>query len=139
MLALEEDTRNRVILRLLYATGMRVSELCALRGRHCQARGEAGQLVVRGKGNKTRVILLSVATWQALAALREEDSNEATPLFRSRQGGALSRSQVYRIVKQAARPVAGVELLARGEPARNCAPLQHQHLASRPGEETRRR
>ena len=101
MISLEEDERNRVLLRLLYAAGLRVSELCALRWKHCQVRGDAGQLLVRGKGGKTRVILLGRGTWQALVSLRGE-ATEEEPLFVSRKGGSLSRSQVFRIVKRAA-------------------------------------
>lgn len=101
LLALEEEPRNRLLLRLLYAAGLRVSELCALRWQHCLPRDEAGQLLVRGKGNKTRVILLSRATWQALQGMRAGAAVEA-PLFLSQKGGPLSRSQVFRIVKRAA-------------------------------------
>ncbi len=101
LITLEEEPRNRVLLRLLYAAGLRVSELCALRWKHCQPRGEAGQLLVRGKGNKTRIILLGRGSWQALVGIRDGAGDEA-PLFVSRKGGPLSRSQVFRIVKNAA-------------------------------------
>jgi site-specific recombinase XerD len=86
-----------------YVAGLRVSELCGLRGRHLQERGDAGQISVHGKGNKTRVILLRPETWQALQALQ---AGEETPLFRSRKGGPLSRAQVFRLVKAAARRAA---------------------------------
>jgi integrase/recombinase XerD len=70
MLALEPSARNRALLRLLYGGGLRVSEACALRWRDLQPRGEAGQVNVYGKGGTTRVVLLSVATWREVAALR---------------------------------------------------------------------
>jgi integrase/recombinase XerD len=100
MIALEKDRRNQLVIRLLYAAGLRVSELCGLRGRHLQERGDAGQISVHGKGNKTRVILLRPETWQALQALQ---AGEEAPLFRSRKGGPLSRAQVFRLVKAAAK------------------------------------
>ena len=42
MIALEPDERNRVLLTVLYAAGLRVSEACGLRWRNLQARGDAG-------------------------------------------------------------------------------------------------
>jgi len=48
MLALERHPRNRAILRLLYLGGLRISELCALKGRDLQARDAAGALVEQG-------------------------------------------------------------------------------------------
>jgi integrase/recombinase XerD len=66
----ESAPRNRALLRLLYAAGLRVSEACSLKWRDLQPRDEAGQVTVFGKGDKTRTILLSEATWAELAALR---------------------------------------------------------------------
>src|SRR5437899_884251 len=69
ILALEPSRRNRALLRLLYAAGLRVFELCALTWQHLQERGDAGQVTVLGKGGKTRTVLLSAATWQELRGL----------------------------------------------------------------------
>jgi len=52
MLALEPGARNRVLLRLLYAAGLRVSELCGLTVADLQARDDGGQITVFGKGSK---------------------------------------------------------------------------------------
>jgi integrase/recombinase XerD len=60
MIALEPEGRNRVLLSVLYAAGLRVSEACGLRWRNLQARGEAGQILVRGKGGRARVVFLPV-------------------------------------------------------------------------------
>ena len=101
ILALEPSRRNRVLLRLLYAAGLRVFELCPLTWQHLQERDNAGQVTVLGKGGKTRTVLLSAATWQELRRLGG-DGDAATAVFRSRKGGALSHSQVLRIVRAAA-------------------------------------
>jgi integrase/recombinase XerD len=103
LIALEPRPRNRVLLLLLYAAGLRVSEVCGLRWRDCQARDDAGQLAVFGKGGKTRVILLPSSVWGELQALRGEDVSPDTPLFRSNKGGALDPSQAHRIVAAAAK------------------------------------
>lgn len=109
MLALEPGRRNRVLLRLLYASGVRVAELCALRWSDVQDRKEgAGQISVFGKGEKERQILLPASVYQELLTLRVGATADA-PVFRSRKGGhALDTSQVLRIVRAAAKR-AGLE------------------------------
>ena len=84
---LERHPRNRVILRLLYGAGLRVSELCGLKQRDCQPRDEAGQITIFGKGGKTRTVLLPVSVWQDLEALPGEASDPDAPVFRSRKKG----------------------------------------------------
>ncbi len=56
LLSLEPKERNRVLLTLLYASAVRVSELCSLCWRDLQANGDGGQITVFGKGDKTRSI-----------------------------------------------------------------------------------
>lgn len=96
-----DKDRDRVILRLLYATGMRVSELCSLEWRHVQERGDTGTLAIHGKGDKTRHVKVPPMAWSELVALYDGEAMDE-PVFASRQGGALSRVQVYRIVRNAA-------------------------------------
>jgi integrase/recombinase XerD len=123
MLALEPKPRNQVLLRLFYAAGLRVSELCALTWRDLQPRGEGGQVTVYGKGEKTRAVLLSQATWQALMEIKAEGVGLDGPVFPSRKwGGHLDPSQALRIVRGAARR-AGINL--------NVSPhwLRHAHAS----------
>ena len=102
LIAMEPDKRNRVLLRLLYAAGLRVSEVCGLAWRDLQDRGEQGQITVFGKGDKTRIILLSADTWKELQSIRGEVAPDQ-PVFQSRkEGRPLSRVQVMRIVRAAA-------------------------------------
>jgi integrase/recombinase XerD len=93
--------RDRAMLRLLYASGMRVAELCGLEWKHLQTRGpgQGGQVSVFGKGGRTRSILLPDSVWTQLLALRVEDG----PVFTSARRKALDASQVRRIVYAAAR------------------------------------
>jgi site-specific recombinase XerD len=103
LLALEPHPRNRVLLRLLYAAGLRVSELCGLKWRDVQEREDTGQITVYGKGGKTRVVLLSPETWAELISFKGEDGVADDPVFASRKGkGHLHPSQVKRIVTTAA-------------------------------------
>jgi integrase len=65
LIALEPEERNRVLLTIVYVAGLRVSEACGLRWRHLRARGEAGQILVHGKGGRTRAVMLPAAVWPA--------------------------------------------------------------------------
>ena len=53
MLALEPNPRNQILLTLLYAAGLRVSEICGLNWRDLQGQAhDAGQITVFGKERK---------------------------------------------------------------------------------------
>lgn len=101
-----QTLRDKAILEVLYATGVRVSELCALDMRDIQ--WETNTMTVVGKGNKTRVVpcgttaLQSVRTW--LEEGRPELVNVESPpaLFLGTRGGRINDRQVRRIVDKAA-------------------------------------
>jgi site-specific recombinase XerD len=102
------DGRNRVLVKLLYASGVRVSEVCGLKWCDALARQEGAQITVFGKGGKTRTVLLKAKVWQQLLSIKGE-AKAFDPIFRSRKGrGALDVSQVRRIVYAAAKK-AGLE------------------------------
>lgn len=102
LIDLEPNNRNQVMLKLLYAGGLRVSELCNLRWRDLQTRSDAeGQINIYGKGGKTRVVLLSATVWSEIVRMRETAGFNDV-VFPSRKGGNLDPSQVMRIVRTAA-------------------------------------
>jgi len=110
MLGLEPQTRNRAILTLLYASGVRVSELCGLCWRDLQPSGDAGQIAVFGKGGVTRAIRLPASVWRMLAGLRTAETGASDPVFWSRKGkGSLRPLAVLRVVRKAAGR-AGIDL-----------------------------
>lgn len=119
MLALEPEPRDRALLTLLYAAGLRRSELCGLRWRDVRARKDGAQLTVLGKGGRTRAVLISAGAWKLLKPLGRGADPDA-PVFVSRQGGPLSPSQVWRVVKRAA-------LRAGIDPATSPHWLRHCH------------
>jgi integrase/recombinase XerD len=112
MLNLETNRRNQAILTLLYASGVRVSELCGLSWRDLQPNGDGGQITVWGKGSVTRSIQIPAAVWKLVAGLRGTETTAEAPMFASRKktgGGRLQPLAVLRIVRAAAHR-AGIEL-----------------------------
>jgi integrase/recombinase XerD len=103
LIAAASEGRNRVLLKLLYVSGVRVSEVCGLKWCDALARQQGGQITVFGKGGKTRAVLLKPKVWEQLLSIKG-DAKAADPIFPSRKGGReLDTSQVRRIVYAAAR------------------------------------
>jgi len=100
----EKNPRNRMILRLFYASGLRVSELARLKWRDLTPRADSGQIeVIGGKGGKSRSVLVAKVIWDELIQMRG-DASDDEPVFQSRKrkhGGHLSRKSIDRIVKAA--------------------------------------
>ena len=101
MIALTDKPRDKVLLRLMYASAGRVSEICGLTWRDVQTSGDSGQVTLFGKGGDTRAVKLSKETWKALQAIRQGAGPDA-PVFVSQKGGCMDPSAVWRIVRQAA-------------------------------------
>jgi integrase/recombinase XerD len=96
------------LLEVLYATGLRVSELVALP--LSAARRDARMIVVRGKGNKERLVPLNDASRQAMAdylaateALKKKNAAASKWLFPSfGESGHLTRQHFARDLKELA-------------------------------------
>jgi integrase/recombinase XerD len=114
--------RDRALLEVMYACGLRVSEVTGLELADIDL--EEGMLCARGKGSKERLVPVGR---QAVAALRSYcargrpaliDSRSAAPgsetkLFVNRRGSGLTRQGLYKIVQGHAR---GAGLQARMSP-----------------------
>lgn len=102
-----DKTRDRALLHVLYGTGARVSEVTDLTWDDVTLRPDAGgaQFTLMGKSKRTRNVLVGGSAWHATKRLPHREG----PLFRSRAGGGLSRTSIFRIVKRAATD-AGVEM-----------------------------
>lgn len=104
--------RNTCLMEILYATGMRVSELVSLPVNAC--RGDPRVLLIKGKGDKERIVPLSPPARAALALwLQTRDAadekarkNGAPPsrfLFPSRgKAGHLTRHRFFQLIKDLA-------------------------------------
>jgi integrase/recombinase XerD len=99
-----EDIRDRAMLELLYATGLRVSELVNLKLRELNQ--SAGFLLACGKGRKERLVPVGEAALDCIARyLREVRGRlarhgEIEQLFLSRLGAAMSRQAFWNIIKK---------------------------------------
>jgi integrase/recombinase XerD len=96
-----KNPRDRMLLLLLYYTGLRVSEISSLKWSNLQKRDNTGQITVQTKGSKTNVILLPAHLWEVLCAYRNGASEES-PVFKSRKGNSLCVGQIQRIVRRIA-------------------------------------
>jgi integrase/recombinase XerD len=93
-------------LEILYATGLRVSELLALP--RAALASDAALLLVRGKGGRERVVPLSEAAKRAAAALAAAGPARGPHLFAGRGRAAMTRQVFARLLKQVAL-AAGIE------------------------------
>lgn len=93
--------RDYLILLMLYATAARAAELCALKWGDITERADgAATVAITGKGDKTRYVVIPASVWAELKPYGEGISHTA-PLFPSRTGRHLVRSQINRIVTNA--------------------------------------
>lgn len=103
LIELEPNVRNRVLLRFLYASAGRVTEVCGLVWNKIQGHEDGtGQVTFFGKGSKTRHVFMTPSVYQELMTLRGA-AGDSSPVFPSRKSGHLQRAQVWRIVRAAAR------------------------------------
>ena len=96
--------RNLALLELLYATGMRVSEIANLRLEDVNL--QSSSAIVRGKGDKERIVPFGVSARKALesylrdARLRLCSKNRSPLVFIDRSGTGLTRERIWRIVRE---------------------------------------
>lgn len=102
MIALTDKMRDKTLLRLLYASAGRVSEISGLTWADVQPSGNSGQVTLFGKGSETRAVKLGKETWESLIALRDGAPANAPVFVSQKTDGALDPSAVWRIVRSAA-------------------------------------
>jgi integrase/recombinase XerD len=99
--------RDRAVLELLYASGLRISELANARLENFTA--EERILRVTGKGNKTRLVPVGTKACEALAAYVSTERpklvrpRSGSEIFLSSRGTKLTTVRLWQIVKERAR------------------------------------
>jgi integrase/recombinase XerD len=111
MIAHAKKGRDRALIRSLYVAGLRVAEAVGLTTRDLVARDDgseaSGQLVVFGKGRKTRPVLVPESLFEELTSLALPGPD--APIFRSQKKGpdgeprAITARQAERLVKASAK------------------------------------
>ncbi|WP_051564431.1 site-specific tyrosine recombinase XerD [Desulfovermiculus halophilus] len=96
--------RDRTILELMYAAGLRVSEVCTLRPLDFDS--QAGYLRVMGKGHKERILPVHAAAQTQLstylASWRPLFSPKTEAMFLNRSGTGLSRQGLWKMIAKRA-------------------------------------
>ena len=104
--ATEEGIRDRAILELMYATGLRVSELVNLRNVDVDVLG--GLIVCHGKGGKERRVPLgkSAIHWlQQYAAVKASYGKQTSPFVFLHRGKQFDRQLAWSMIKSRAEQV----------------------------------
>jgi integrase/recombinase XerD len=110
------DVRDRAMLELLYATGLRVSELVNLRVRDINM--DAGFLLTMGKGEKERLVPMgesarsALADYLALVRPGLDRSGLSPYLFLSRLGQRMTRQAFWNIIKKRAAMAGIVKIIS---------------------------
>jgi len=97
------DIRDKAILELLYASGLRVSELAALTLKDIN--WEEGFLICRGKGGKERIVPIGGSALRELRSYLGRSrqkylKKESDVLFLSSRGQGFSRQGVWKMLKK---------------------------------------
>jgi integrase/recombinase XerD len=97
----KDDTHEHVIIEMIYACGLRVSELCSL---NCFDMGK-DTLFVKGKGGKDRIVPIADKTRNRVASyllLERRHEDKKAPLFVNSKGKRISRQEIWSSIKAAA-------------------------------------
>lgn len=106
MIEKEQNQRNKLIIKTLYYTGLRVEELSSLMISSFRKMNNSVSITVTGKGSKTRTIGIPDYLYSELLEFWVTDNyKESDPAFKSREEPCknLSTRQILRIVVSAAK------------------------------------
>jgi integrase/recombinase XerC len=93
--------RDRALLELFYSSGLRLSEVCALRWRDLDPAMALVQ--VQGKGRRERLVPVGSHALNALAQWRADSGGaDEAPIFPGRNGGPISQRAIQLRIKQLA-------------------------------------
>ncbi|HJT62232.1 MAG TPA: site-specific tyrosine recombinase XerD [Burkholderiales bacterium] len=101
--------RDRAMLELLYATGLRVSELVAVKT--FEVNLDAGVLRVMGKGSKERLVPLGEEAVEWIASYEKARNGKSDALFLTSRGAGMTRQAFWHLIRRyGARAIPGKKL-----------------------------
>ena len=118
----DSGTRDRAMLETMYATGLRVSELCSLKVSEVNFHSKLINII--GKGNKQRSVPVSDFALQYLSnyvymVRRRNPGRDTKYIFLNREGKPISRQYFFKQVKKYAE-MAGIESDISPHTLRHC-------------------
>lgn len=108
------SSRDRLVLQILYFTGLRVSELSTIKVKDfsvsSQKRNTQGAyLTVVGKGSKIRTVLTGAYLWKEIRKYIKKADLQPNDYIFNFEGAPLSRITIFKIIKKATQ-VAGIKV-----------------------------
>jgi len=101
--------RDRAMLELLYATGLRVSELVAVKT--FEVNLDAGVVRVMGKGSKERLVPLGEEAADWISKYLKNRSHKSHALFLTSRGAGMTRQAFWHLIRRyGARAIPGKKL-----------------------------
>ncbi len=118
----DSGTRDRAMLEIMYATGLRVSELCELK--MGEVNFQSRIITIIGKGNKQRSVPVSDFALQYLGnyvhlVRRRNPGRDTKYVFLNREGKPISRQYFFKQVKKYA-AMAGIDAEISPHTLRHC-------------------
>jgi integrase/recombinase XerD len=101
--------RDRAMLELLYATGLRVSELVAVKT--FEVNLDAGVVRVMGKGSKERLVPLGEEAVEWISSYAKARNGKSDALFLTSRGAGMTRQAFWHLIRRyGARAIPGKKL-----------------------------
>lgn len=90
------SARNKMIIEILYATGVRVSELCSIKVKDIDFAGRS--IKVLGKGRKERIVYFGIPCLNAIKTYMSYNNFTSEYLILNKDGNQLSVRSIQKIV-----------------------------------------
>ena len=117
--------RDRALLTTLFSTGMRVSELCSLDRDKIDIK--RGEVTVRGKGSKLRLVFLSDDAKESLNKYLDKRTDIDESLFARIPRGKLTSSDTLRLTPRSIQRIVEKHAIKAGIVGKNVSPHSLRH------------
>ncbi len=104
MIELTENTKHKLVISLLYSSGLRLSEIINLKREDIETQRNI-ILVKAGKGKKDRITILSKKVKSQLISYLIENEFKSKYLFEGRNNSKYTKETVQQIVKNAGKKI----------------------------------